>query len=430
MDPTAFTRAGAIVPASGLANSAIQAHQAGLQTGAARSELVTSATDLARKQGLIAQAEDLSKQAFNASASGDMTGYASAIKELAIIDPGTASELDKVINGTGRTKRVEAAYRLLAAYSIGEENADLQNKMLSEAQEIVGPTDIYYDAIGNIKSLTGKDRVRALIEAVEMSKRFGYFPNDPTVSGGKTPDQIEREILVKEKGVDLRATEAQELAKQREFERGRLPQQAEKRYDDLTSASDEAQGKANQIDAIRKSMMKDPGKVGGGLYKRFVEMTKKAFGEGDETTALRLMVDSLRVKEGLVNLPPGPATDKDLKIALSVVPDAYTNPTVVESWLRGLQKAHIVNSVYAKRKAKFMESNRYGSLLGFTEDWERNGTALINQELSKYNLELIPDNSKATPTPLVQSAQASRLPNHRTMPTSMKISVSDTGEIQ
>lgn len=82
-------------------------------------------------------------------------------------------------------------------------------------------------------------------------------------------------------------------------------------------------------------------KLGGG-YGRVGDLgswLQKAYGAETTYEQIRDKWDAERVAIGLSNLPPGPATDKDVKIALGPVPGRNADANTVANYLRAKSKA-------------------------------------------------------------------------------------------
>jgi len=90
------------------------------------------------------------------------------------------------------------------------------------------------------------------------------------------------------------------------------------------------------------------------------EAWKKASGGQDAMTALKQQYANLRNLETIKNLPAGPASDKDVEIALQAFPDPNANPDQIAGFLRGMAKLHAYNSAVEYAKASWISQN--GSL--------------------------------------------------------------------
>lgn len=87
------------------------------------------------------------------------------------------------------------------------------------------------------------------------------------------------------------------------------------------------------------------------------EWLKKVGGVQDGITGLRQ--EYIRLRQGAVSksLPPGPASDKDIQLALSGFPSDTANPKLMASFLRGMAKIGDVQSSVDNAKAEWLAKN-------------------------------------------------------------------------
>lgn len=138
----------------------------------------------------------------------------------------------------------------------------------------------------------------------------------------------------------------------------------------------------------------------GGLRASIGELFAGATGREDEVSRIRSEYARLRNTQVLKNLPPGPASDKDIAFAAKGFPSETANPTEVATFLRGMAKLQKIDSLQNEARAAWTSSFR--GLGNATEDTSVGGIQVRAGE--KFN-----DFAKrylegATPTP--QAAQA------------------------
>lgn len=329
------------------------------------------------------QFKDIMKRIKSAYDMNDSTAYSSGIAELTAINPDIATKVDAVYGGMNKQKRVEAAYRLYGAAALGDENIDLQNKLLSQAANNIGTNDIFYPAIQAVQAMpAGKERTKELLTMVHIAKNLGYYPKGQKAE--KTADILEREISDKEVNTLLRKQELELKAATEKRLKGQLSEGEKERLATTADEANTAHSKAVQIGSIIKRIEANPQGVGGGAFAKFGEHMKKLMGTGDANTALRQAVDQLRVKEGMTNLPPGPASDKDIQIALGPLPDSSANPEVIKAWFRGLQKMHLINEAYQVEKFNYISEHK--NLGGFMEYWDTVSQERIGNRFKAHGL--------------------------------------------
>lgn len=76
----------------------------------------------------------------------------------------------------------------------------------------------------------------------------------------------------------------------------------------------------------------------GGAAASWIETAKRLMGKEDAVTLLRKQVSEVRMTEAIKLLPKGPASDKDIELALKPFPEETANPEFVASFLRGKAK--------------------------------------------------------------------------------------------
>lgn len=96
--------------------------------------------------------------------------------------------------------------------------------------------------------------------------------------------------------------------------------------------------------------------AGSGATAKGYELYKSLTGNQDGITALRQ--EYVRLRSGQVSkmLPPGPASDKDIEIAMSGFPSDTTDPNTMAKFVRGMAKLQQYDSVLNTAKAEWVNS--------------------------------------------------------------------------
>lgn len=108
--------------------------------------------------------------------------------------------------------------------------------------------------------------------------------------------------------------------------------------------------------------------IGGGLAATASETLKDILGSQDEVTNLRKRFNAIRASQSVTNLPPGPASDKDIALALSGFPKETANASQIISFLRGQAKLARIDEKYNEFKAEFIAENN--SVKGLIKEWK------------------------------------------------------------
>jgi hypothetical protein len=99
---------------------------------------------------------------------------------------------------------------------------------------------------------------------------------------------------------------------------------------------------------------------GKGLGTKATEWFASATGRQDEWTQMRQEYTRLRNTQAIKSLPPGPATDKDIQMALRGFPEETANAQTIGSFLRGMAKLQQYEATAKSAEAEWVNST--GSL--------------------------------------------------------------------
>lgn len=100
------------------------------------------------------------------------------------------------------------------------------------------------------------------------------------------------------------------------------------------------------------------GKISSGAVAGVKEWMKEYTGNEDELTALRKDWTQIKASEVVKNLPPGAASDADIKMALEGFISNNAEPAEVAAKLRGMAKLRRLNAEYNAFKADYLSENR------------------------------------------------------------------------
>lgn len=111
---------------------------------------------------------------------------------------------------------------------------------------------------------------------------------------------------------------------------------------------------AKQADSLATLIEGLPKNKTTGLIDVASEAVKKALGRQDAFTIIKANFNKLTMKDVLEGLPPGPATDRDIEIAMKgTIPD-NANPATMASYLRGIQKIAQYKANLARAEAEWI----------------------------------------------------------------------------
>ena len=204
-------------------------------------------------------------------------------------------------------------------------------------------------------------------EVEQMAQVTGALSNNPEALG-RAQKQLQNEFRKQE----LTLKEKQEERISTKLSAG-LEKSLIESQDKTVSAqraSSEFEILANQVDEL-----------GGGVATTTTETLKRLLGTQDDVTELRRRFNSIRLSEGLRNLPPGPATDKDMAEAFKGVPPENAPGTQIASFLRGAAKMARFDAAYNQFKSDFISNN--STAKGLNREWRKSVTStVLGREIS------------------------------------------------
>lgn len=139
-------------------------------------------------------------------------------------------------------------------------------------------------------------------------------------------------------GLDAEKARNELMVKLQEFEskRGQLSGESEKRLNAAASESVVANQLADRMRELSSEIQTVLGQ--GGLPARGEELLKAALGTQDRETLIRREYLRLRNSAVVSQLPPGAASDRDIKVFMEGFLDENANPRTLAAGLRGMEK--------------------------------------------------------------------------------------------
>lgn len=135
---------------------------------------------------------------------------------------------------------------------------------------------------------------------------------------------------------------------------GALDDGAKKLINDSTVASVSADQSASQMLDLAGRLDKQGG--GYGAFSTAGEWMKKMTGNQNAITEMRQEYTRLRNNQALKMLPPGPASDKDIAVAMQGFPPDTADAATMSSFLRGMAKLQQYSSVAENAKAEWVNA--------------------------------------------------------------------------
>ena len=133
-----------------------------------------------------------------------------------------------------------------------------------------------------------------------------------------------------------------------------IPADSRKLINEAATLAATSKQSANQMNDLAKRI-EDLG--GYGAASRLGEFAKKTIGAEGYETGLRQEYTRLRNQAGIKSLPPGPATDKDIALALKGFPEDTANSKSIASFLRGMAKLQEIDAASNNAKTDWLAQN-------------------------------------------------------------------------
>jgi hypothetical protein len=135
-----------------------------------------------------------------------------------------------------------------------------------------------------------------------------------------------------------------------------IPAGSQKLVNDSAVAASAAKQQAGQLNALATNLEKLGG--GYGAVTSAKEFLARSTGQQDYASQLRQEYVRLRNSSAIQSLPPGPATDKDISLALSGFPPENADARYIASFLRGMAKLQDINAGVEGAKVDWLAGNK------------------------------------------------------------------------
>ena len=287
-------------------------------------------------------------------------------QRLLELDPARAKQLIEVSAG-GDAMRTNAMLK----------DAKMAKQLLTSGN-INGATQLFQSRLQSLGDRAGEDTIAVYNDIIngqpdQALNKVNSFLNifDPNASKANRKGSPTADMQNFEKLEQLKLTGDKEqiesfskmlgLTKDPEMSSA-LEKQIVTSQDDFFKFSEQAR----QMDVLANDI--EARDIGGGLQSTLSETFKTILGSTEEVTALRQRFNAIRTSQATSNLPPGPASDKDIQLALSGFPKENAPAATVISFLRGQKKLAKVNEKFAEFKSNFYAVNKSPS--GLIPAWK------------------------------------------------------------
>ena len=163
-----------------------------------------------------------------------------------------------------------------------------------------------------------------------------------------------------------------------------MGQQAQIQLRNANESYNNASSRASQANALATNLEQLTTNLSSGLRATIEESIKGIAGSEDIETLLRVQAQALRISIAVSNLPPGPASDKDVQLVLSGTLPANADPKTLASYARGIAKLATKESKFHSDQAAWISKYKdAGGYLDYvTARNYDDKIAYLNQELN------------------------------------------------
>ena len=154
-------------------------------------------------------------------------------------------------------------------------------------------------------------------------------------------------------GFDMQ--QAQMKADQLKDAAPKLTDATSKMIDGSITTAASSQNSANTMNTLADQLERE--KPTAGWFGSMQNNLAKISGSDTYIRDLKIRRTQLASSQAVKNLPPGPASDKDIQFAREGIPDDKDSPEVWARWLRGNAKMEQINADYNNFKAEWVSAN-------------------------------------------------------------------------
>lgn len=191
-----------------------------------------------------------------------------------------------------------------------------------------------------------------------------------------------------------------------------LPADTRKLVNESAVTAAASKQSADQYNDLAKRLDAEGG--GYGAFTSARDYLNKALGTQSSLTQLRQEYTRIRNSAAVKSLPPGPATDKDIELALRGIPPENADARTMASFLRGMAKLQDIEASVSNAKTDWLANNN-GVLTRAKNTFQAGDyVTKAGESYNDFTQRVVQDVSKrynpATQTPLVEQIPTDRTP--------------------
>lgn len=225
---------------------------------------------------------------------------------------------------------------------------------LPEDQILESAQAIRDTAIANNRST---ENINEFITAYQQNPQRGKALLNASVqafekTGFITPETVSN---IKQRQLDIREQEFALKQQTEQRQAGKLSAASEKALIESQDLALQAGRDATEFDILANQI--EQSDLSGGVISSFEEGAARFLGTQDDATELRRKFNNVRLSQGLKNLPPGPATDRDVQEAFKGVPPVNAPASQMVSFLRGAAKMAKFDQAWNEFRSEYISEN-------------------------------------------------------------------------
>lgn len=301
--------------------------------------------------------------------------FQSNLQRFGIAQPQAAQNIQQVFEGISE-QNLRTAFTNIELASIAP--IQDQNIRLEAAKVAFEGKPEFQQALTDLQNATPEQRVGLFRRINEVGQQLGILGG--VQQAGITTAQRERELVVKEKAQETRGSELVERQAETRRKAGELKPTMQKILDTAQTIAFDSEKTANEFDLLSKDF--DRLGFSGGAKASISEFLKDALGTQDDVSALRRKYRGIRASQAMKNLPPGPASDKDIALALGGFPPENAPASVISSFIKGAAKLGRIDQSFQTFKAEYISENK--NTAGLIKAWKKNKVRIVGEAVKSF----------------------------------------------
>lgn len=309
-----------------------------------------------------------------------------AVQQLTALDPRGGQDVAATFGALSKERKrawaqdARKVNNLIKAGNV-EDALSVANNRLKDGRELAAETGEAFDEQGTIGIITAlqsgdpnkiAEASRSLDLAEQVSVEAGLL-KDTRAGARKGKDKQFETIEVFKQLQELKASGAspEVISDFRQLagldKAVKLSSNSEATLIKAQDSSFAASAAVRKMDLLADDISKID--IGGGLKSSLTETLKELLGSQNEVSKLRREFRSIRSSQATKNLPPGPASDKDIALALSGFPGENAPAEQIISFLRGQAKLARMDVAFNDFKSDYI--SEHSSVVGFGKAWRK-----------------------------------------------------------